>query len=211
MWRFIILSLVFCLMASPVSAGQVVSVECQEKVCWTSQNVHADIQLSLVPGQSILETWQVSNNSDQSVKLLFKARDKASNPWADEPLQLAVNGQDLELEKWLEVVEVVGGESFDLQFQVRLDPQADNSWQNHIWQLSTEIMAVTDSQLEVTGGELDEKILGSGLPPESIKTQLTQSLSPWKIASVGLAIPLFLILIAYWFVRMRQELEEERE
>ncbi|MFH1967421.1 MAG: hypothetical protein ABIJ03_02845 [Patescibacteria group bacterium] len=210
----------FWLMVGQVSANQLVSVECQDKTCWTSQSIRSDIKLSLVPGQSILETWQVKNDASQTVRVLIKVTDKLSQTWADQPLQLAINGQELELDTWQEVELLHQDKTTDVNLQIRLDPRADNFWQNHTWQLAVELVA-EPQDLELigqTGQEIEvvsvlaegknDKVLGTGLAPESIKSNLNLLNSPWQFALVGVLVPLFLILMAHWFVKSRQSIDD---
>jgi len=219
MRQAIFLSGVFLLslsFASQVFASQLVSVECQDKTCWTSQSIRSDINLSLVPGESVLETWQVSNESDQTTRLFIKVTDKSSQKWADQPLQLAVNGEDIDFETWFETEQLQFNTVVDVNLQVRLDARADNSWQNHLWQLEVELVAepldlklVGESGAEIETMSVlsdngNERVLGTGLAPESIKSSLSPLDSPWQFALIGLLIPLFLVLMAYWFVKSRQ-------
>jgi len=218
---FILMVVILVFSVKPVSAGQFITVECQDKTCWTSQSIKSDIKLSLVPGQSVLESWQITNHGTESVKVWFKVIDRLSSSWSDQPLQFALNGEEIELNEWQTVALIEENKTSDLNLQVRLDPSADNTWQNHLWQLEVELMSEVVSIAPGDGSSYelepvamlakDEtgRILGIGVDPESINSRLSRPSSSWMYALIGVLVPLVLILLSLWFVRVRQGMEEK--
>lgn len=175
-----------------------------------TQLVASDAKLSLLPGQSVLEQWQLTNPSAEELVLKFELNHEIQNEGrvqklnAQLPLSFKLNDRDLTLGESLELGAIQPGETQELVLETHLNTSVSNSWQNRTWQLEAQIEVSSSSgsdkvdiNLEQKGQKGGGQVMGAQIA-ESIQSQLPKT-SISNPVFVEVLLTLFLIIVALGF------------